>query len=129
MTLALGDAEENSMAKKKYRFRAARPLLISFAAVAGLALSGCPDDDPGYDDEPVPLDVQNACNTYCERVVDCDDSRDLQDCRDRCYDAMGACMASEQAQALAELEACADQSCNDLLACSIAVSATCVFGL
>lgn len=117
------------MAKKKFNLRALRPLFIGLAAVAGLALSGCPDDDPGYDDEPVPLEVQTACNAYCARAVECNDDRDEQDCKTSCYDAMGACMADEQAEALSQLEACAQESCNDFIKCSIQAGATCVFGL
>lgn len=118
------------MAKKQHKFRALRPLLISFAAVAGLTVGACTDDAEGdYDDGPVSMEVQTACDTYCAKSLECEPDRDEQDCRDGCYDAMSSCAADQQNQALTQLEMCAQETCDDFLGCTISAGAECFFGL
>jgi hypothetical protein len=112
------------MAKPNNTLRAL--IITAVAAFTGFALGACREDVAVED---VPLDVQTSCNDYCTRVVFCNPDRDEQDCRQSCYNAMNACMVGELGNALDRLDECARGTCDDVLACTIDVGATCYFGL
>lgn len=100
-------------------------LLFMFVAILGFAIGACKPN--GVDNAPQA--VRDACEAYCARAHDCKDEVRYENCRTRCIDAMTDCQADEQAAAIDELELCAQESCDDVLACRISAGARCVFGL
>ena len=107
-------------------FKPTRPLVLALGAVMGIAIGACQRDS---DDDALGLSGEETCRDYCERARECDKELIEKDCVDDCIDAMSDCQADEQQQALDELEACTEESCDDVLGCSIDAGATCYFGL
>ncbi len=103
-----------------------RALALVLAAGLGLGLGACVEDSEG---DPVPLDVQVACKSYCRQATDCNDKVVEDDCREDCYDNMNDCQADEQNEAVDDLQNCADESCNDFTACTIGAGLQCSFGI
>lgn len=100
--------------------------MLALAGLTGIMFGACRDDDG---DDGVDFFAEQDCRDYCERAVECDDDRNEEDCVESCIDRMGSCQADEQEAALEQLQDCADESCDDFLACTIDVGATCYFGL
>jgi hypothetical protein len=121
-------AQEKFMAHTNESFRAFGPLLLALAAVTGIALGACNNDDDG-DQSGTAIHVRNACEEYCSHAKECDDDRDEQKCYDRCTERMNNCQADEQDAALDKLDSCAKESCDDFLGCRVNVGAKCIFGI
>lgn len=73
--------------------------------------------------------VEITCEDYCAKAHECDDDSSQSACVADCKDAMGDCMADEQEQALDDLDACAADSCDEFLGCTIGAGLQCSFGL
>lgn len=119
--------KEKLMNEYKKSSRALGPLLFAFAAVAGLALGACMEDDD--DDWDPPLEVRNSCEDYCAQAKLCDDDVNEQNCRDKCTNAMGNCQTDELDIAVDELRQCSNETCDDFVGCTISVGAQCAFGI
>ncbi len=117
------------MNEQSSNFRGLRRFLLGFAAVAGLLIGACQGDDDNDDDYEAPAAVEEACADYCMRAKECNDETDEPKCADDCVAAMGNCQVDELDQATAMLEQCANESCDDLIGCSINAGAECFFGL
>jgi hypothetical protein len=100
--------------------------LLLLGGSLGLVAGACRDDDEQGVINP---EVEQDCLGYCDRAVECNDDKDEQECIDKCIERMNNCQADEQSQALAQLEVCANESCDDFLGCTIDVGTTCYFGL
>jgi hypothetical protein len=95
-----------------------------------MMVTGCVIDADGDGDPDVgPDPVATSCSDYCDHRAECDDEVDVDSCTADCIDNADNCQADEQAQALAELEACAQESCDDVLGCTIDASLECYFGV
>lgn len=110
-------------------FRAFGPLLFALAAVAGVALGACRQDNGDGDESDASLQVKNNCEQYCGRMSECDDERDQEKCFNNCVDAMTDCQVDEQEAALDRLDLCSRESCDDFFGCTVNVGAQCVFGI
>ena len=101
--------------------------------LGAIALGACRvdvDEDGDVDVEPVPVDpVERTCTNYCDHRAECNDDVDVDACIDDCQEAAGNCQADEQEQALEELDACAEQSCDDVGECTVSASLECYLGL
>ncbi len=86
-------------------------------------LNACERDGTGD------LRIGRTCSDYCDTAVSCNDEVDEDACKSDCEDAMNDCMADDQEAALDDLDECAEDSCNDFLACTIGAGAECVFGI
>lgn len=115
------------MTKLQTSFRAIRPLLLVIAAVSGVVVGACKEGDG--DESDAPAEIQTACEAYCAKAAQCNDETNLDKCQKNCVDAMTDCMVDELDEALAKLEQCADESCDDFIGCTINVGAQCIFGL
>lgn len=109
--------------------RGFKPLLFAIAAMAGVALGACKEDDPEEYDTGATLELKNSCADYCSTAVACDDERSHDECTTKCIDRMTDCQVDEQAAALDRLDACTNESCDDFFGCTVNVGAQCVFGL
>lgn len=97
--------------------------VVGLLAGFTFALSGCEDLDGTGD-----LRVELSCNNYCQKAKDCDDEVDMAECEANCESAVNDCMADEQEQALDDLDDCAQDSCDDFGACTVAAGLECAFG-
>lgn len=94
-------------------------LALTFAATLGVVLGAC-----GHSD----YRIDKVCEKYCDRIYDCNDNTDYMDCVDNCVEQANECDSDNDVeQALDTLEMCAEDSCNDVIACSIDAWAECVF--
>lgn len=75
------------------------------------------------------LRINATCRDYCKQATACDDSVDVDDCRDDCEATMGDCQADEQENALDDLDNCATDSCSEFGACTIGAGLQCTFGI
>lgn len=104
-------------------------LLFALAAVAGIGLGACRQDDADQDEYEPSMEVLNSCEDYCRRAKLCDDDRDEQKCENTCIDAMTNCQVDEQGPALDKLDQCSSESCDDFFGCTVNVGAKCIFGI
>lgn len=89
-----------------------RPLCVVLAAAFGFALGAC---GPASEAR-----MNNVCKDYCNRLVDCNDNTNFDNCVDDCVEqAMGCDTDDDTADALDILNACAEDSCNNVAACSL----------
>jgi hypothetical protein len=99
------------------------PLTYLLAITLGLAiseLSACTDVEDS--------EVEEACERYCSRAVECGESDDFRDCfngcevliRDTCVDEEGA---------VDVLESCSEGTCADVDGCLIDAGLECLFGI
>jgi len=109
--------------------RGIKPLLFAFAAMAGVALGACKEDDAEEYDTGATLEVKGSCADYCSAARACDDERDEKECTMKCIDRMTDCQVDEQAAALDRLDACTNESCDDFFGCTVNVGAQCIFGI
>ena len=98
-----------------------KPLIALFAALSAIACDG------GSALNPDP--VERSCTNYCEQRNMCDDEVDVDSCTADCMDSVGDCQADEQDQALDELDECAEESCDDIGACTVGAALECYFGI
>jgi len=94
---------------------------IALALALGVSIGAC----NGTGDTRIKL----TCKDYCAKAAECDDEVDEDDCVADCRDTMQDCMADEQEQALDDLDACGEESCDDFLGCSIGAGIQCTFGI
>lgn len=97
--------------------------LYAVATLVGMAVGACEREGTG--DARIAL----TCADYCQKAADCDDEVDVDECKDDCKDAMEDCMDDEQEEALDDLDACAEDSCDDFLGCTIGAGLECTFGI
>lgn len=107
--------------------RVVRTIRTMLAVVLGVGF-GCGEDD-GAAGGPSAASIADACQAYCEKARVCDDETEMAECVADCEDRTGDCMADEQGQVVADLNACADESCDDLTLCTIGAGFQCAFGL
>jgi hypothetical protein len=97
------------------------------------SLAACRVDVEGDGDGDLDLDpvstIESSCTGYCERQAECDDEVNTDDCINDCVDAAGDCQADEQEQAIEELEACAEESCDDIGECAVGAGLECYLGI
>ncbi len=88
------------------------PLAMLLAATFGLLAGAC-----GPTSE---YRIENSCEDYCARAVDCNDNTDYSDCVDNCLDTADECDSeSDLENALDRLDECTEESCDDVAACSV----------
>lgn len=73
--------------------------------------------------------VEATCQRYCEQVATCDGDVDVESCTADCLDNVGDCQVDEQEQALDDLDDCAQESCDELFACTVGAQLQCTFGI
>lgn len=102
----------------------------TLAIVLGVGL-GCGKDrgDDGDGGPATQIEVEDACQAYCQRAKLCDDETVIAECETKCEKRMGNCMADEQGQAVDDLNICADESCDDFRLCTVGTGLQCAFGL
>jgi hypothetical protein len=100
-----------------------RPFLGLVLGLAAAQLPACERNGTGD------LRISRTCADYCAAAVGCNDDLDEDDCASRCEDAMDDCMADDQEDALDDLDACAEDSCDDFAGCTIGAGLECAFGL
>lgn len=93
------------------------------ALALGTAIGACERDGTGN------ARVALTCADYCQKAHDCDGDVDVDDCKDDCKDSMDDCMSDEQEQALDDLDACAEDSCDEFGGCTIGAGLQCTFGI
>lgn len=95
------------------------PVALLFAALFGLTAGACgPTSD---------YRIENTCEDFCKRVVDCDDNNDYDDCVESCLENSEECDSeSDLEQALDKLDECSSESCNDVVACTVDAWVECV---
>ena len=103
-------------------------LLFGLAAVAGVALGACRQDDANGDSGPS-FAVTSSCNDYCSQAKLCNDDLNEEKCRDNCEGTLTNCQVDEQDAALDKLDQCAKESCDDFIGCTVNVGAKCIFGI
>lgn len=89
--------------------------------VFALAATGCTieGDDP----------LDGPCQEYCEQRNVCDGDVDIESCRQDCVDAAQDCQADEKEEALDDIDACADESCDEIAACTVGAGLQCYLGI
>lgn len=117
------------MVQANKTFRAFKPLTIALAALIGVTVGACRQDEPEEYDTGATLEVKASCAEYCEQAVICDDERSKDECTMKCIDRMTDCQVDEQAAALDRLDACSNESCDDFFGCTVNVGAQCIFGI
>ncbi|NVB42156.1 hypothetical protein G6O69_30315 [Pseudenhygromyxa sp. WMMC2535] len=96
-----------------------RPVAILLAAGFGVAIGAC-----GPHSE---YRIENVCEDYCERLYDCTDTTDIEDCIDECIDQADRCDTdSDIEEALDILDECIAESCNEIIGCSIEAWGECI---
>lgn len=90
---------------------------LLMGALVGVA---CEDDTPATDD------IGRACTNHCERWAECDDDVDFDGCLANCFNAINECPIEEVDEAIAELDDCTDESCEDLAQCSVDPASRCL---
>jgi hypothetical protein len=103
-------------------------LFLGVLACLGACRVDVEEDGDGVDIEPIDP-VERTCTNYCERQAECDDEVNTEDCVDDCVDTAGNCQADEQEQALAELDECAEETCDDIGECTVGASLECYLGI
>lgn len=100
-------------------------LTMMFLAAAACVVDVDGDGDPEIGPDPVAA----TCSDYCDQRATCDDEVDVDVCTADCIENADSCQVDEQEQALLELEACAQESCDDMLACTLEAGMECYFGV
>ena len=95
-------------------------LVVVAGGTAGVVVGACEDGE---------LREEITCNQYCRQAHDCDDSIDRDQCEEDCEDAVSDCQDDEKAEALDDLDNCANESCNDFGACTVGAGLQCTFGI
>ncbi|NJK32985.1 MAG: ferrous iron transporter B [Deltaproteobacteria bacterium] len=95
------------------------PIALLSAALFGLTLGACgPTSD---------YRIERTCEDYCDRLVDCNDDTDYDDCVEACLDNAGECDSeSDLEQALDKLDECTSESCNDVGGCTVDAWVECI---
>ncbi|MEZ4239136.1 MAG: hypothetical protein R3F59_23885 [Myxococcota bacterium] len=102
--------------------------LGTFALLGTLTLAACDPDGDG-DTDILPDPIESSCSNYCEQRNVCDDEVNVDSCTADCVENANNCQADEQEQALDELDVCAEESCDDIAACTIGAGLECYFGI
>lgn len=90
----------------------ARPASLLLAAGLGLGLGACSDHGE--------YRINNVCNRFCDRVVDCNDTVVFENCVDDCVDEAGSCQSDDDiAAALDILDECSSDACNRVSGCLV----------
>ena len=64
--------------------------------------------------------INKVCKRYCERVLDCNDNTDFEDCIDTCIDDANSCESDGDIEdALDILDECSAEACNDVVGCTV----------
>ena len=100
-----------------------RICLLLGALAVGAAIGACEREGTGN------ARIALTCADYCRQAHDCDGDVDVDDCKDDCKNTMEDCMADEQEQALDDLDACSDESCDEFGGCTIGAGLQCSFGI
>jgi hypothetical protein len=88
----------------------ARPAAFLVAALIGLTAGACKTSE---------LRIETVCKRHCERVVDCNDNLDYDNCVSDCVDTSNDCASETDVEfALDKLDLCPDRACNEVLGCS-----------
>lgn len=100
------------------------PLTYLLAMGLGLAvaeLSACAD-------EVDPAEVDQACERYCARAVECGQADDFEDCFDNC-ETLVSDFCVDQEDAVNVLESCVRDTCEEVEGCIIDAGLECIFGI
>lgn len=100
-------------------------IFFGAGAVAGLACG----DEGGSPTGATLQEINDGCQSYCERARICDDEVVVSQCINDCKDRLGDCMADEQQQTVADLQTCAEDACDDFRLCTAGADLQCRFGL
>jgi hypothetical protein len=73
--------------------------------------------------------LNSSCRNWCEKRAECDDDVNLDQCTLNCEDTVEDCMADERDEVLADLDVCAEETCDDFTGCSIGAGFECVIGI
>ncbi|MFO7563645.1 MAG: hypothetical protein R6X02_13440 [Enhygromyxa sp.] len=89
-----------------------RPAALLIAAVVGLTLGAC-----GHSD----YRIDKVCKRYCDRVLDCNDNADWNDCYEGCVDTAHDCDSDKDVESALDIleDECTPGACNKLGGCSI----------
>jgi hypothetical protein len=90
------------------------------ARITSLLLAGCFGVTLGACGPHSEYRINKVCKRYCQRVFDCNDNTDYEDCVDTCIDDANGCESDSDVEvALDILDDCAAESCNDVGACTL----------
>lgn len=96
------------------------PLTFAALSLTLAGLSACADSD---------VRIAATCYNYCQTQASCDGDVNAEECEADCKASLGDCQADEVAATLDELDACADDTCDDQGVCSLEADAQCYFGI
>ena len=96
--------------------------LLAIGLGLGLAeLTACGDD---VDD----AEIDQACERYCARAVECGQTDDFEDCFDDC-ETLVSDFCVDQDDAVDVLESCSRDTCEEVDGCIIDAGLECLFGI
>lgn len=97
---------------------------LAFGVVFGFA---CADQE----DRPLSAEVEDVCQAFCDRAIECDEDLVVgdgrNDCLRECYGKADECDdVGELNEGLNELRDCSRESCSSFTTCSIDVDIDCL---
>ena len=101
--------------------------ILGFAALGAFLVGACSREE--HEPGATLAQIDAGCMSYCQKAGECNKSIRPDNCETRCQNRLNRCRANEQADAVADLEACAIDSCVDFAACAIGAGLECTFGL
>ncbi len=97
--------------RKFVRSASLRLAALPLAAILGVVLGACAHGQSR---------INRVCDNYCQRLLDCNDNADYDDCFDACLESADDCDTDDDtANALDILEECTADSCNQVIGCTV----------